>query len=322
MIKSTIFFLILLSLFFTTSVNGKTKYDKFYDESRKREIPYKVYYPDELKEIYPIIIFSHGLGGSIEAAEYLGEHLSQNGYICFHIQHQGSDESVWKGATTLKEVMKKLKESIKDYENAVNRFNDIPFVTNEIFKLNRNSEIFKGHLDTVNIGMIGHSYGARSVLIASGERIGKKGYSFKEPRIKVGVPLSPNLPDNPPDDISTLYKDINIPLFHITGTEDGDPLNRKKDFSPKDRTLPYQNIKTSSQYLLVLYEAVHMTFSAGKKLSNDDPYYAEHIESVKKGVTSFLNYYLKESETDGEWLKNEYKKTLDSKDTFEWKEKK
>ncbi len=170
-----------------------------------------------------------------------------------------------------------------------------------------------------NVGIIGHSYGARSVLIASGERIGKKGYSFKEPRIKVGVPLSPNVPDNPPEDMSTLYKDINIPLFHITGTADGDPLNRKKDYTPKDRTIPYQKIKTSTQYLLVLYKAVHMTFSAGKRLSNDDPYYDEHIESVKKGVTAFLNYYLKKNETDGNWLKNEYKSTLNSKDTFEWK---
>ncbi len=321
MIKNIIFILITFSLIIITSANGKTKYDKFFDKSRKREIPYKVYYPDELKDTYPIIIFSHGLGGSVEAAEYLGEHLSQNGYICFHIQHKGSDESVWKGATTMKEVMKKLKESIKDYENALNRFNDIPFVVDEIFKLNLKSEIFKGHLDTNNLGMIGHSYGARSVLIAAGERVGKKGYSFKEPRIKAGVPLSPNVPDNPPKDISTLYKDIDIPLFHITGTEDGDPLNRKSDFTPSDRTLPYQNIKASSQYLLVLYKAVHMTFSAGKKLSNDDPYYDEHIESVKKGVTAFLNYYLKKNETDGDWLKNEYKNTLNQKDTFDFREK-
>ena len=77
MIKNIIFILITFSLIIITSANGKTKYDKFFDKSRKREIPYKVYYPDELKDTYPIIIFSHGLGGSVEAAEYLGEHLSQ-----------------------------------------------------------------------------------------------------------------------------------------------------------------------------------------------------------------------------------------------------
>lgn len=314
--KTLLYILVVLNLLSVSLVFGKTDYGKFYDESRKREIPYKVYYPDKLSGTYPIIIFSHGLGGSVEAAEYLGEYLSQNGYVCFHIQHLGSDESVWKGATTIKEVIKKLKESIKDYENAFNRFKDIPFVVDEISKFNRNSDIFKGHLDTVNVGIIGHSYGARSVLIASGEKINKGKYSFKEPRIKAGVVLSPNLPDNPPIDLSKIFNDIKIPLFHITGTEDGDPLDRKSDFSPLQRTIPYHNIKTSAQYLLILFKAVHSTFNGNKK---DDPYIDEHLESVKKGVTAFLNCYLKNNENDGIWLKNDYKSILNAKDTFEWK---
>ncbi len=317
--KKTIYCFIILNVIIISTVIAKTDYGKFYDEDRNRDVHYKVYYPDELNGSFPVIIFSHGLGGSVEAAEYLGEHLSQNGYVCFHIQHIGSDESVWKAAKTVKEVMKKLKESVTDYNNALNRFKDIPFVVDEINKLNSGSGILKGHLDTVNVGIIGHSYGARSVLIASGEKVGKGKYSFKEARIKVGVALSPGLPDNPPEDLSKLYEDINIPLFHVTGTEDGDPLNRKSNFTPKDRTLPYLNIKASPQFLLVLYKAVHMTFSAGKRLSNDDPFYDAHIESVKKGVTAFLNYYLKKSESDGIWLKNDYKEIIDSKDTFEWK---
>jgi len=313
--------LVLVLVFsFNSSAFTKTIYSTFYDESRKRDVPYKVYYPDELNGTYPVIIFSHGLGGSVETADYLGEHLSRNGYICFHIQHKGSDDSIWKGAKTIKEFYEKLKESLKDYNNAVNRFKDIPFVVDEIFKLNYNSNVLKGHLDTVNVGIIGHSYGSRSVMIAAGEKVGKGLYSFKEPRIKVGIPLSPSLPENPPKDLSKSYEDIDIPLFHITGTEDGDPLKRRKDFSPSDRTLPYKNIKTSQQYLLVLYKAVHMTFSARRKLSNDDPYYDEHLESVKKGVTAFLNLYLKKNESEGKWLKNDFRKTLNSKDTFEWKQ--
>ena len=62
-----------------------------------------------------------------------------------------------------------------------------------------------------------------------------------------------------------------------------------------------------------------MTFSAGKRLSQDDPYYEEHLESVKKGVTLFLNYYLKKNESDGDLLKNDFKKSLSSNDRFEWK---
>jgi predicted dienelactone hydrolase len=317
MMKITLLYIFLIiNILFFSSAESKTVYGIFHDANRNRDVPYKVYYPDELSETYPVIIFSHGLGGSVEAAEYLGENLSQNGYVCFHIQHEGSDESIWKGAKSLKEAMTMLKKSIKDVKNAENRFRDIPFVVDEIFKLNRNSEIFKGHLDTINIGIIGHSYGARSVLIASGEKVGKGKYSFKEPRIKVGVALSPNLPENPPKDLNTIYEDINIPLFHITGTEDGDPLQRNSDFDPKERTIPYQNIKNSPQYLLILYKAVHSTFNGNKK---DDPLFNNHIEVLKKGITAFLNFYLKNKESDGVWLKNDFRNTIDSKDTFEWK---
>ena len=316
------YIILFLCLFIISNGNSKIIYGNFYDSERDRNVPYKTYYPDTLKGEYPVIIFSHGLGGSVEAAVYLGEHLSQNGYICFHIQHEGSDESVWEGARTRREIIKLLKESLKDLENAVNRFYDIPFTVNEIIRLNKNSDIFKGHLDTNNIGIIGHSYGARTVLIASGERLAKGKFSFKESRIKAGVALSPNLPENPPDDLSIIYKDIDIPLFHITGTEDGDPLNRKKDFTPEDRTIPYKNITTSSQYLLVLDKAIHMTFNGTEKLSKDDPYFREHIVSVKKGITAFLNYYLKQNESDGEWLKNDFRNALGKADKFEWKDKK
>jgi len=312
-------FVIIHSVLYFNGATAKTVYGKFYDTERKRDIPYKVYYPDEFSGKCPVVIFSHGLGGSVEAAEYLGEHLSRNGYVCFHIQHEGSDESVWQGAISRKEVLNRLKESLKDISNAVNRFKDIPFAIDEIIKLNRESEIFAGHLDTVNIGMAGHSYGARSVLIASGERVAKGKISFKEARIKCSAALSPNISENPPDDLSVLYKDINIPIFHITGTEDGDPLGRRSDFSPEDRTKPYYNIKTYTQYLLVLNKAVHSTFNGNASMSKDDPYFAEHLETIKTGVLLFFNYYLKQSEADGNKLKSDFVKTLDSKDRFEFK---
>lgn len=317
--RITLYFLIIISAISVSKVTGKTEYGKFYDESRKRDIPYKVYYPDELTGIYPVIIFSHGLGGSVEGGKYLGEYLSQNGYICFHIQHEGSDESVYKNAKNKEEAFKLLSESIKNYKNAINRFQDIPFVVTSIINLNSNDGVFNGHLDTNNMALIGHSYGAKSVLIAAGEKVAKGMFSFKESRLKVGVALSPSLPINVSGDLKKIYSDINIPLFHITGTNDDDPLLQKSSFTPEDRTKPYRNISGSPQYLLVLNKAVHSTFSGNKERSSDDPYIDEHIESVKKGVIAFLNYYLKNNEADGIWLKNEYIKTLSAKDTFEWK---
>ena len=75
-----------------------TVYVTWHDAGRNRNVPAKVYYPANAKEPCPVIIFSHGLGGNREGYAYLGEHWAGCGYISVHLQHIGSDDSVWIGA--------------------------------------------------------------------------------------------------------------------------------------------------------------------------------------------------------------------------------
>ena len=60
------------------------------DAGRGRELPIKVYYPLESGR-YPLIIFSHGLGGSKEDYEYLGRYWASRGYVSIHPQHPASE---------------------------------------------------------------------------------------------------------------------------------------------------------------------------------------------------------------------------------------
>ena len=69
----------------------------FEDGTRRRTVPFRAYCPNPLQGTYPVVLFSHGLGGSRNAAAYLGRYLAENGYIAFHIQHPGSDVSIWLG---------------------------------------------------------------------------------------------------------------------------------------------------------------------------------------------------------------------------------
>ncbi len=71
-------------------------YQAWLDRKRNREIPVKIYMPKHSSTAAPVVVFSHGLGGSREAAVYLGEALAEHGYVSVHIQHPGSDESLWK----------------------------------------------------------------------------------------------------------------------------------------------------------------------------------------------------------------------------------
>src|SRR6478735_4138978 len=67
------------------------------DDARHREIPVRVYLP-EGKTAAPVVLFSHGLGGSRENSPYLGQHWAARGYAVVFMQHAGSDEKVWKTA--------------------------------------------------------------------------------------------------------------------------------------------------------------------------------------------------------------------------------
>lgn len=66
------------------------------DTQRKREIPVRVYLPAVVKGA-PVVLFSHGLGGSCKINAFMGNHWVGRGYVAVFMQHPGSDTSVWGG---------------------------------------------------------------------------------------------------------------------------------------------------------------------------------------------------------------------------------
>ena len=68
-----------------------------HDGRRSRDIPVRVYLPANGKP-EPVVLFSHGLGGSRAGSKFLGEHWAARGYVAVFVQHPGSDDAVWKEA--------------------------------------------------------------------------------------------------------------------------------------------------------------------------------------------------------------------------------
>src|SRR6185369_15465404 len=66
-----------------------------HDAGRDRDIPLRVYLPTNSVPA-PVILFSHGLGGSRAGSVFLGEHWAARGYVAVFVQHPGSDDSVWR----------------------------------------------------------------------------------------------------------------------------------------------------------------------------------------------------------------------------------
>lgn len=292
----------------------------FCDESRSRSVPYRLYAPAPLSGAYPVILVSHGIGGSREAMPYLGRRLAESGYMAVHLQHTGTDSSIWQHANSLAEVYRILRDAMWDANAARARFQDVPFALRELARMNGEGRL-AGRLDLTRIGMAGHSYGGVSTMVAAGQRMGPGGqWSYKEPRIRAGLVMSPNIPIQG-GEVAALYRDISIPLFHITGTKDGNAVPGNMEFDPIQRTLPYEALTIPHQYLLVLDGAGHNAFSGLKHgpHAHGPEQETRYTRVVQGGAVSFFDAYLKGKTAALAALRHEFQSSLEPTDRFEWK---
>lgn len=285
------------------------------DAKRDRAVPVKIYLPKSGGPA-PVVLFSHGLGGTRDTYEYLGSHWASHGYASVHIQHLGSDESVWRGKPP-GQVMAELKKAVADPRNALNRPLDVRFVLDELTRLNREESPLKGRLDLARAGIAGHSFGAFTTMAAAGQVFsGAAGRSISqsEPRLKAAIPISPNAPrPREKADLEKAFGSITIPTLHLTGTKDDSPVDPTT--KPADRRIPFDYAVKSERYLVIFDGADHMVFGTKPRSKADE----KIQEWVRMGTTAFWDAYLKEDAQAKSWLSTELGKELAAAGTFEKK---
>ncbi len=289
------------------------KYD-WKDASRDRKVPMKIYYPGGNAGPFPVIIFSHGLGGSRDGYEYLGRHWASCGYVSVHLQHVGSDDSVWMGVPPWN-VMKRMREAATSMENLTNRPADVSFTIDQLEQLNDASGPLHGKLDMKNIAVAGHSFGAFTTLAIAGETFvtpGGKKVRVADPRVKAAISMSAPAPLR--GSLDEAFGSIRIPVFHMTGTRDDSPIGETK---AADRRLPYDHAKNSDEYLVIFQDGDHMIFSGRAAIAGGrkDKKFQEQISASS---TAFWDAYLKTNQAAKAWLGDGgFKRALGSEGTFE-----
>jgi len=268
-----------------------------------RAIPYKIYVPITAKGPRPVVIFSHGLGGSREGAAYLGEHLASWGYVAVHIQHPGSDRSVWEGMTDPREIIRALTAATRDLSVLKGRFEDVPSAVDHLIEMNASGPL-AGRLDIDRIGMSGHSFGAVSTLTAAGMKLGRRGITeYAEPRFKAFIAYSPNKPMGARN-LDDAFSLLSRPMLHFTGTNDMSPLD--KDQPASDRQIPFRHITVPNQYLVVLNGGDHMVFGGegskrgGRDTSRDDTFH----RLIREMSVAFWDAYLMDDPAAKAWLRD------------------
>lgn len=221
------------------------------DAERSREIPYRIYAPQDTTGRCPVIIFSHGLGGTCAGYGYLGSFWASNGYVSIHLQHHGSDDAVWRGA---KNPMQDMRRAATDPRAAMDRPRDVTFAIDRLPSLETNA-VLRGRIDTNRIGVAGHSFGAFTALSAAGQKFGLRGRSLGDSRIKAAVAMSAPVPRGAK---TGGYDGIRIPVLHMTGTKDVSPIS---DTKAEERRVPFDMIAGVDQYLVNFNGGDHMIFS-------------------------------------------------------------
>lgn len=287
------------------------------DAERNRIVPVKIYSPQSDAGPFPVVVFSHGLGGSREGYEYLGQGWAAHGYVAVHLQHVGSDDSVWKDVP-LGKRMSAMKRAAAQPRNAMDRVQDVSFAIDELTRLNATNSIWRGKMDLKRIGVAGHSFGAHTTLATAGAAYSGWGEAtLADPRVKAAIPMSAPVPANKTR-LEAAFAGVKIPCLHMTGTKDDSPIGETKAV---ERRLPFDHCRNSDQFLITFTGGDHAIFG-GRERKFGGAKDAEFQRLISQSSLAFWDAYLRDDARAKEWLTTKFKDALGMEGVFEVKLKK
>jgi pimeloyl-ACP methyl ester carboxylesterase len=231
------------------------------DAVRNRAVPVRLYLPDSAvfgTKAVPLIVFSHGLGGSRNGYQYLGRYWAKHGYASMHVQHIGSDNSLWRGNPL--GLTMRLTSAAQDSE-AMARAKDVSFALTELLAL----PILEGRIDANRIVAAGHSYGANTTMLLVGAAVprktgaGNEVLNLRDPRIKAAMLLSA-----PPfygySNPAAILGGIALPTLHITATAD-DIVIPGYGSGVEDRVSVFNAVGDARKTLVIFTGGSHSIFT-------------------------------------------------------------
>lgn len=268
------------------------------DASRTRTIPVRIYLPAQVMKS-PVVLFSHGLGGSREGSAYLGRHWSARGYVVVFVQHPGSDQSVWQGVPPAERMQALQKAASVDAY--MQRVFDVPAVLDQLARWNRDdSHAMKGRLDLRRVGMSGHSFGAVTTQSVSGQSGPGGRQPFTDKRIDAAIIMSPSVPRQLP--AARAFANVQVPWLLMTGTNDTAPIGNQ-DMASRLGVFPA--LPEGGKYELVLDGAEHSVFTDRALPGDAKPRNPAHHPAILAISTAFWDAWLRKDKAARAWLDGE-----------------
>lgn len=303
------------------------------DDARGKTLPLRVRAPIGAPGEHPLVIFSHGAGGSRDAFADLSAAWAAQGYIVVHCTHDDSIQLRRDKGEKLDRLLsdpKSLKSDVKPKE----RMADVSLIIDQIATIQKsldgNSKTAGAKIDVSRIAIAGHSAGALTTQMAIGVKVrgGRAGAAALIPtnvgddRLKCAIVISGQGLTNRMMTKES-WNELDKPMLVITGSKD---VARISDETPESRRHPYEYAKPGDKYLLFMEGATHSSYQGKVKLralegdNPDDGVLKMVTRSTGSTTLAFLDAYLKKSDAAKEYLvSGSIPKVTEGKATLEHK---
>ena len=226
------------------------------DSVRQRPVPVRLHLPSTTAARagrVPLVVFSHGIGGSRRGYSYLGQHFARNGVASLHLQHVGSDRNLWGGSVF--GLVGRLHVAAQA-EEAMARAQDLRFALDTLL----GGELAT-RVDDSRIIAAGHSYGANTTLLAAGAKVEREGRSMRlnDDRVRAAIVISAP-PFYGEAEMRNVLGSVTVPSLHVTATED---IIRIPGYysGSADRVAVFDAVGSSAKWLAVFEGGSHSMFT-------------------------------------------------------------
>ena len=279
------------------------------DNRRQKDLEVTVRYPAlaaDAAGCFPMVVFSHGAGGSRAAFANLTAHWASHGYIVVLPTHSDSVELRRRRGQDVSYLRRDLNLLIRDVK-PFERLADVMFLIDAIGLLEGRVAGLRdgrgsGRVDRDRTGVAGHSAGALTAQMAAGVKVlgSTPGAPFAvrsvgDPRIDAAVVISGQGTTNRMlADAS--WSELSTPLLAITGSKDVAAIGNE---TPASRREPFEKAKPGDKYLVFIEGATHSSYQGRGRTLGLDPsvptdQQLQMITEVTGAATlAFLDLYLK-----------------------------
>lgn len=265
-----------------------------HDPTRDRAIPVRIAHSARRRPM-PVILFSHGLGGSRHGPAFLERSWRARSYVTVFLQHPGSDDVVWRDAPA-GERMSALRAAGTPGE-LVHRMRDVVAVLDALAAGPVGEQRWlPDRMDLNRIGIAGHSFGAYTAQAVAGQWVPPSlPGTWPDARIKAALMLSPGTPQRiPPQEA---FGRVAIPWMLMTGTHDSSPVG-----PTTDRLTVFPALPPGRKYELVLDGAEHSVFGDAPLPGDRLPRNPNHPRAIQALSTAFWDSTLLANAPAQVWL--------------------